>query len=215
MYRFSSSRTFGGPWSRSSNGRSVLSCQKPSPLSTTIACASRPPMLWPTRTIWPNAGSLPPGLNVFSASSERLPQPGRRDRQRHAGRVHVEHELIFFLDARVAQQLVEHRDPDERRRDEAVDHHHGDLPRLVGPDQHQPGAIHVLLGAEQARPSVLRQVGLRPHVGQRRRQVRLDGHLRAGPRPATGGPGRPAPARTRAGRRRASRGASTRAGGTP
>ncbi len=58
-----------------------------------------------------------------------------------------------------------------------MDHHDRDLARLVRADQHQPRAIHVLLGAEQARPAILRQIALRPHVGQRRCKVRLHRQL--------------------------------------
>jgi len=44
-------------------------------------------------------------------------------------------------------------------------------------------AFHVLLGAEQARPAILRQVGLRPHVSQRGREVGLRPASRAGTDP--------------------------------
>ena len=128
-------------------------------------------MLWPSRTIWLNAGSRPSGLYIRSASRERIAEHRRRDRDRHAGRVHVEQELIAFLDRRVAEQLVEHRDPGERAGDQAVDHHDGDLARLVGSEQHQVGAAERLAGPEQAGPAVAVQVGPRPHVGQRRGQV--------------------------------------------
>ena len=79
----------------------------------------------------------------------------------------------MLLDHRVAQQLVEHRDPGQRAGDQAVHHDDGDLVRLVGADQQQVRPFEVLLGPHQARPSIAIQVGARPHVGQGRGQVDL------------------------------------------
>ena len=108
-------------------------------------------MLWPSRTIRSKAGSRPSGSYICLRLPERVAQAGGGDRDRHAGRVHVEHELVLLLDHRVAQQLVEHRDPGQRAGDQPVDHDHRDLARLVGADQQQVGPLEVLLGPEQAR----------------------------------------------------------------
>ena len=56
-----------------------------------------------------------------------------------------------------------------------MDHHDGDLARLVGAEHHQVGPLERLPGPEQAGPAVAVQVGPRPHVGQRRGQVGLEG----------------------------------------
>ncbi len=55
-----------------------------------------------------------------------------------------------------------------------MDHDHGDLARFVGTDQEQVGPLEGLFGTEQAGPAVAIEIGPRPHVGQRRRQVDLE-----------------------------------------
>ena len=111
-------------------------------------------MLWPSRTIRLNTGSRPSGSYIRSALLQRVAEHRRRDRDRHAGRVHVEKELIALLDRRVAEQLVEHRDPGQRAGNQAVDHDDGDLARLVGPQQHQVARPSASPGWKQAGPAV-------------------------------------------------------------
>ena len=58
-----------------------------------------------------------------------------------------------------------------------MDHHDRDLAGLIGTDQEQVGPFEGVFGAEQAGPAIAVEVGARPHVGQRRRQVDLEGDL--------------------------------------
>ena len=128
--RCSSSRVSGRSV-RSPNGRSLTSRQKSSPLSTVNSFETRPPMLWPTSTIWSRAASLVVRVELGAKLFQVAAQVGGRGQVGVAGRVEVEPELEAVAQHRVGPQVVEHRRPRQRRRQQAVDQHDGDLARLV------------------------------------------------------------------------------------
>ena len=112
---------------------------------------------------------------------QRFAQAGGGDRDRHAGRVHVEQELVVAPGSSgLRSSSLSIGIQASGRGDQPVDHDHRDLARLVGADQEQVGPLEGLLGAEQAGPAIAIEVGARPHVGQRCRQVDLEGDLVAG-----------------------------------
>jgi len=109
---------------------------------------SNPPMLCPSKTERSKRGR---GRRIkrHLCLAENVAQIGCRDRHRHSGRVHVKHELVVFLDCRIAQQFIEHGYPCQRGGNQPVNHDHGIFPARR-PDHQQIGPLQALLGPEQA-----------------------------------------------------------------
>ena len=131
-----SSRSSGSPAS-SSKGRSLTSRQSRVPLSWTIILASRPPMLWPMRTMRSNAASVPSGSN-FRRTSPRSRQKQGRIRDRVARRVAEGPELIAIAKGRVGFQALDHPGPRPRAGPQAVDEDDWGLARSVRSEEGQP-----------------------------------------------------------------------------
>ena len=95
------------------------------------------------------------GVEPPAHLAERSPDRQRRRRQRIAGRIEHDPELVGGAERRIAAERVEHRDPDLGARPEPVDEHDRDLAGLVRVQGVDARPLVVELGIEHAQVFVV------------------------------------------------------------
>ena len=160
----------------SSKGVSLTLSQNRVPLSTTVSFARRPPWLWPIRTTWRSAGSVPSGSSsatVFVSVSRRRPAEYRMGIARVVGE---EPELDARRDARIRLELVDEVGPPGRARGGPVDEHDRHAPRPVrGTARREPARSPGSSRRGSARISESHTGRIVQRVGERRARLELEG----------------------------------------
>jgi hypothetical protein len=118
-------------------------------------------------------------VELFTHLCQSGAQLRRRLQVRIAGRIQVEPELEVLADLGIGPQIVEHRQPGQRRRQQTVNHQHRDLAPLIRLERVDAALALHLFGPQEARVTHLLQIAARQEVSQRRGQVGLQRHLPA------------------------------------